>query len=40
VAEVRFTARIKGTGNEMALDYWQMSLIEDGKVTYQGIPQA
>jgi ketosteroid isomerase-like protein len=33
VAEVRFTARIKGTGNEMALDYWQVSLIEDGKIT-------
>jgi uncharacterized protein len=33
VADVCFTARIKGTDNEMALDYWQVSLIEDGKIT-------
>jgi uncharacterized protein len=33
VAEVRVTARIKGTDNEMALDYWQVSLVEDGKIT-------
>jgi ketosteroid isomerase-like protein len=33
VADVRFTARIKGTDNEMALDYCQVSLIEDGKIT-------
>jgi uncharacterized protein len=33
VAELRLTARIKGTDNEMALDYWQVSLIEDGKIT-------
>jgi ketosteroid isomerase-like protein len=32
VADVRFSARIKGTDNEMALDYSQASLIEDGKV--------
>jgi uncharacterized protein len=33
VADVHFTARIKGTDNEMALDYSQVSLIEDGKIT-------
>jgi uncharacterized protein len=33
VADVRFTARIKGTDNEMALDYCQVSLIEGGKIT-------
>jgi ketosteroid isomerase-like protein len=33
VADVRFTARIKGTQDEMALDYCQVSLIEDGKIT-------
>jgi ketosteroid isomerase-like protein len=33
VADVRFTARIKGTDNEMALDYCGVSLIEDGKIT-------
>lgn len=33
VADVRFTARIKGTENEMTLDYCQVSLIEDGKIT-------
>ena len=33
VADVHFTARIKGTDNEMALDYCQVSLIEDGKIT-------
>jgi uncharacterized protein len=33
VADVCFTARIQGTDNEMALDYWQVSLIEDGKIT-------
>src|SRR5437667_5380880 len=32
VADVRFSARIKGTHNEMAFDYSQASLIEDGKV--------
>jgi ketosteroid isomerase-like protein len=32
VADVRFTARIKGTDNAMAFDYSQASLIEDGKV--------
>jgi ketosteroid isomerase-like protein len=32
VADVTFSARIKGTDNEMALDYSQASLIEDGKV--------
>ena len=33
VADVRFTARIKGTDDEMALDYCQVSLIEEGKIT-------
>jgi ketosteroid isomerase-like protein len=32
VADVRFTARVKGTDNEMALDYCLVSLIEDGKI--------
>src|SRR5436190_14914128 len=32
VADVGFSARIKGTDNEIALDYSQASLIEDGKV--------
>ena len=34
VADVRFTARIRGTDNEMALDYSQVSLIEGGKITH------
>jgi uncharacterized protein len=34
VADIRFTARIKGTENEMALDYSGVSLIEDGKITH------
>jgi ketosteroid isomerase-like protein len=33
VADVHFTARIKGTDTEMALDYCGVSLIEDGKIT-------
>jgi ketosteroid isomerase-like protein len=33
VADVRFSARIKGSENEMSLDYSQGSLIENGKVT-------
>jgi uncharacterized protein len=32
VADVRFNARIKGTDNEMALDFSMVSLIEDGKI--------
>ena len=32
VADVRFRGRIKGTGTEMAFDYSQASVIEDGKV--------
>jgi uncharacterized protein len=32
VADVRVSARIKGTDSEMAFDYSQASLIEDGKV--------
>jgi ketosteroid isomerase-like protein len=34
VADVRFNARIKGTANAMALDYSQVSLIEDGKIIH------
>ncbi|HKP88412.1 MAG TPA: nuclear transport factor 2 family protein [Thermoleophilaceae bacterium] len=34
VADIRFEARIKGTQNEMALDYSQVSLIEGGKITH------
>jgi hypothetical protein len=33
VANIRFSARIKGTDPEMTLDYSQLSLIEDGKIT-------
>jgi uncharacterized protein len=33
VAEIRFTARIKETDSEMVIDYWQVSLVEDGKIT-------
>jgi uncharacterized protein len=33
VADVRFTARVKGTDAEMTLDYCQVSLIEDGRIT-------
>jgi ketosteroid isomerase-like protein len=32
VVDVRLSARIAGTDNEMTLDYSQASLIEDGKV--------
>jgi ketosteroid isomerase-like protein len=32
VADVRFNARIKGSDNELALDYSQVSLIEDGQI--------
>jgi ketosteroid isomerase-like protein len=32
VADIRFSARIKGSENEMSLDYSQASLIENGKV--------
>jgi uncharacterized protein len=34
VADVHFSARIKGTDNEMALDYSQVSRIEGGKITH------
>lgn len=34
VADIRFNARIKGTDNEMALDYSQVSLIEGGKIAH------
>ena len=34
VADVRFTARVKGTDNEMAFDYSQVGLIEDGKIIH------
>ena len=34
VTDIRFSARIKGTDNEVALDYSQVSLIEGGKVTH------
>lgn len=34
VADIRFNARIKGTDTEMAFDYSQVSLIEDGKVAH------
>jgi ketosteroid isomerase-like protein len=33
VADIHFTARIKGTDTEIALDYCGVSLIEDGKIT-------
>jgi ketosteroid isomerase-like protein len=33
VADLHLTARIKGTDNEMALDYSHVSLVEDGKIT-------
>lgn len=32
VTDVRLTARIKGTDNDMALDFCQVLLIEDGKI--------
>jgi ketosteroid isomerase-like protein len=32
VADVRFSARIKGTDTELAFDYSQASLIEDGRI--------
>ena len=34
VADVQFTARIKGTENGMAFEYSQVSLIEGGKITH------
>jgi hypothetical protein len=34
VADTRISARIKGTDSEMAFDYSQVSLIEDGKITH------
>jgi ketosteroid isomerase-like protein len=34
VADIHFSARIKGTDNEVALDYSQVSLIEGGKITH------
>jgi uncharacterized protein len=34
VADTHFTARIKGTEGEMAFDYSQVSLIEDGMITH------
>ena len=34
VADIHFTARIKGTDREMAIDYSQVSLIEGGKLTH------
>ena len=34
VPDIRFNARIKGTDNEMAFDYSQVSLIEDGKIAH------
>jgi ketosteroid isomerase-like protein len=34
VADIRFSARIKGTDTEMALDYAQVSLIEGGKIIH------
>ena len=33
VEDLRLTARIKGTDDEMALDYCHVSRIEDGKIT-------
>jgi uncharacterized protein len=33
VADVHMTARIKGTDTEMAFDYCEVLLIEDGKIT-------
>jgi uncharacterized protein len=34
VADTRINARIRGTDSEMAFDYSQVSLIEDGKITH------
>jgi hypothetical protein len=34
VADTRIYARIRGTDNEMAFDYSQASLIENGKITH------
>jgi ketosteroid isomerase-like protein len=34
VTDIRGHARIKGTDTEIALDYSQVSLIEDGKITH------
>ena len=34
VADTRINARIRGTDNEMAFDYSQVSLIENGKITH------
>ena len=34
VADTRINARVKGTDNEMAFDYSQASLIENGKITH------
>ena len=34
VADIHFDARIKGTDRALALDYTQVSLIEDGVITH------
>jgi len=34
VADIHFDARIKGTDQGLAIDYTQVSLIEDGKITH------
>jgi hypothetical protein len=34
VGDLRLTARVKGSDNEMALDYFQVWLIEDGKIAH------
>jgi ketosteroid isomerase-like protein len=34
VADTRVNGRIRGTDNEMAFDYSQVSLIENGKITH------
>ena len=34
VVDIRGHARIKGTDTDMALDYSQVSLIEDGKIIH------
>jgi ketosteroid isomerase-like protein len=34
VADVRFNARIKGSDNEIAFDYSQVSLIDNGKIAH------
>jgi uncharacterized protein len=34
VIDVHLTARVRGTGAEMALDYAVVALVEDGKVTH------